>query len=137
MEIFVIVAVIVTVYLVSSFVKEKLERFQTPHPVIQSLKRKLRPVYPDIDDLLILEGKESYSLNKNKVYICLKDKKTGELYDHNMLTYVLLHELAHVMNKDDVGHTPKFHEKFDELLDKAESLGLYDSSLPLIQDYCK
>ena len=54
-----------------------------------------------------------------------------------IITYVLLHELAHVMNKDDVGHTPKFHKKFDELLEKAENLGIYDSTLPLIHDYCK
>ena len=83
-EIFIVVATIFTLYLVSSLIKEGFERFQTPHPVIQSLKQKVKPIYPNIDKLLILEGKESYSLNKNKVYLCLKDKKTGQLYDHNL-----------------------------------------------------
>ena len=93
-------------------------------------------MHPIIGSTKIREGKESFTLNKNEVSLCLKDKKTGEIYDDNMLTYVLLHEIAHVINKDDVGHTPKFHKKFDELLEKATQLGLFDPSKELIEDYC-
>jgi hypothetical protein len=48
-----------------------------------------------------------------------------------MLTYVGLHELAHVLC-DEVGHTAKFYQIFDELLDKAHQMGLYDPSIPII-----
>jgi hypothetical protein len=106
------------------------------HPVINSLQQKLTAIHPIIGSLKIREGKESFTLNKKDVSLCLKDKKTGELYDDNMLTYVLLHEIAHVINKDDVGHTPKFHKKFDELLERATQLGLFDPNKELVEDYC-
>ena len=45
--------------------------------------------------------------------MCLKDKN-GKYYDDNMLNYVALHELAHVLC-DEIGHTDKFYAIFDEL----------------------
>tara|TARA_Y100000389_G_scaffold47439_1_gene42542 strand:- start:21433 stop:21894 length:462 start_codon:yes stop_codon:yes gene_type:complete len=115
----------------------------TSHPVIEKLKLDLGQVCPEIRDMRIVEGDSSYTINKKKIYLCLKDKKNGNLYDKNMLTYVLLHEMAHVLNtgnpdpEEDIGHTDAFHRKFDKLLMRAEKLGLYNASLPLVEDYCK
>ncbi len=122
-------------------ISQKAETFalfhnKPKHPVINSLQQKLSAVHPIIGSLKIREGKESFTLNKKDVSLCLKDKKSGNIYDDNMLTYVLLHEIAHVLNKDDVGHTPKFHKKFDELLEKATNLGLFDPNKELVEDYC-
>ena len=52
-----------------------------------------------------------------------------------MLTYVLIHELAHCISSS-IGHTEEFHDNFDMLLKKAENMGLYDSSIPPIDNYC-
>lgn len=91
----------------------------------------------------IVKGNKSYTVNKKKIYLCLYDKKTGELYNKNMLVYVLLHELAHVLNEgnadpaQDIGHTEAFHAVFDKLLDRAEELGVYDPDVPLVDKYCE
>ena len=53
-----------------------------------------------------------------------------------MLLYVLLHELSHVLC-DEVGHTEKFHEIFDQILAEANKQGIYDNSYSIIQDYCQ
>jgi hypothetical protein len=112
------------------------EMFDKPNPVINELVEEVSKVYPPCKELKIVEGDQSYTLNKKKVFLCLKDKRTGKTYDKNMLIYVLLHELAHVLNKDDVGHTPAFHAEFDKLLAIAEEKGIFDPSIPLEEDYC-
>lgn len=111
------------------------KHYQKPiDPIIIELKQQLRKIHPMIDQIEMYEGKRSYTINKEKVYLCLKDEK-GEYYDKNMLTYVLLHELAHVLC-DEVGHTDKFHEIFNGLLDRAVDLKLYDPDIPIIKNYC-
>jgi hypothetical protein len=50
---------------------------------------------------------------------------------------VTLHEISHFLNKEDIGHTPKFHSIFEDLIEKASELGIYNPSIPLIQGYCE
>jgi len=50
---------------------------------------------------------ESYTINKKKVHICMKDEN-DKYYEDDMLMYVLLHELAHCKCKS-IGHTDEFH----------------------------
>ena len=52
-----------------------------------------------------------------------------------MLMYVAIHELGHVLC-DEIGHTPKFHRIFRELLEKAENLKIYDPNIPIVMNYC-
>lgn len=103
-------------------------------PIIIELKHQLKKIHPMIDQIEMYEGKRSYTIDKKKVYLCLKDEN-GDYYDKNMLTYVLLHELAHVLC-DEVGHTDKFRDIFNTLLDKAVDLKLYDPNIPIIKNYC-
>ena len=107
------------------------------NPTIERLKEKVRKVVPQIDQVQLREGEKSYTLDKQKIYLCLADKQTGKTYNDNMLVYVLLHELAHVLNKEDIGHTPAFNRKFDEILKVAEAKGIYDPNLPLVPGYCE
>ena len=102
--------------------------------MLHELKRIISPVHKKILDVKLYEGSKSYTINKEKIYLCLKDEN-GHYYNKNMLIYVTLHELAHVLN-DDIGHTDSFHEKFEELLDKATELGIYNPSIPVIDNYC-
>ena len=53
-----------------------------------------------------------------------------------MLLYVLLHEISHVIC-DEVGHTEKFSEIFDAVLEEATKMKIYDPNIPIINDYCQ
>jgi hypothetical protein len=122
---------------------ELTEFFDETPPIIEELKREVSRVHPKCAEMKIVKGNKSYTVNKKKIYLCLYDKKTGELYNKNMLVYVLLHELAHVLNEgnadpaQDIGHTEAFHAVFDKLLDRAEELGVYDPDVPLVDKYCE
>ena len=43
----------------------------------------------------------------------------GKYYTDNTLIYVILHEVAHVLC-DEIGHTEKFQNIHQELIDKAQ-----------------
>jgi len=82
----------------------------------------------------------SYSVNKGqKIVFCLraKGKPVETLVEDNIIMFVALHELAHIMTVS-VGHTEEFWENFRVLLRVAIKLKLYQdqdySSKPV--DYC-
>ena len=104
-------------------------------PMLVKLKEVLHPLHPDVKKLRLYKGKKSYTINKERIYLCLYDKN-GDYYPMNLLLYVLIHEFSHYLNKDDVGHTPAFHKKFEELLDQASALGIYNPSIPIDPTYC-
>jgi hypothetical protein len=85
-------------------------------------------------DLTLEDGIKSYTINKENIYLCLKDEN-NKYYENNMLVYVLLHEISHTIC-DEVGHTKKFHLYFQELLKKAIELKVYNSDIPIIKNYC-
>tara|TARA_Y100000389_G_C17341796_1_gene453746 strand:- start:235 stop:975 length:741 start_codon:yes stop_codon:yes gene_type:complete len=68
----------------------------------------------------------SYSVNKGeKIVFCLRDKKEGEtLVKENIMTFVSIHELAHLMTKS-IGHEPEFWANFKLLLKISIDNGLY------------
>jgi len=68
----------------------------------------------------------SYSLNKGeKIILCIRSKdKTNALIDENTVTFVALHELAHVMTLS-IGHTKEFWENFRFILANAIHFKLY------------
>jgi hypothetical protein len=87
-----------------------------------------------INDIVIREGKESYTENKKYIYLCMRNRK-GELYKFNTLIYVLLHEISHVINNE-LHHTKKFFLIFSQLLSHAEQLGYYNRAIPFEFNYC-
>ena len=80
-------------------------------------------------------GDKSYTINKEKIYICLKNDK-GEYYDDNLLIYVTAHELSHALCEE-IGHTELFQEIFDALLQELISDGIYNPSVPIDMTYCE
>ena len=64
----------------------------------------------------------------------MKDE-AGKYYEDNMVIYVALHDLAHVLC-DEVVHTEKWKKIFEDLLLEAETKAVYDSNVPPILDYC-
>ena len=123
-----ITVLIILFFVLRNQVKEYYEQLD---PVLYKIKENLRPLHSSIDKLRFFEGKKSYTINKKKIYLCLKDEN-GDYYDYNMLIYVALHELSHVIC-DEIGHTPKFHRIFDDLLKQATDMNIY---IPIIKNYC-
>ena len=68
----------------------------------------------------------AYSENKGeKIAFCLNTTKNGStLIDENTLTFVAVHELAHVASKS-IGHTPEFWDNFKFLLENAVEIHIY------------
>lgn len=110
------------------------EWFFQQDPVLSRLKEQLAELHPRFRTVEIHVGDNSFTLNKRKVFICLKDEK-GRYYSRNMLCYVILHEYAHMLC-DELGHTAKHSRIFEDLLKKAADKGLYNPHIPPISNYC-
>ena len=92
----------------------------------QRLQKKFNP--KKLVETLPTSEYTAYSENKGeKLAFCLDKKKnsTDNLIDINTLTYVAIHELAHICTLS-IGHTPEFWENFKFLLVQAKSAGLYN-----------
>lgn len=68
----------------------------------------------------------SYSVNKGeKIVFCLRSRDEEEkLVKEQVMMFVALHELAHVMSKS-IGHTEEFWTNFKFLLEEAISAKIY------------
>ena len=81
----------------------------------------------------------SYSVNKGeKLVFCIRDKKKGEpIVKENIMTFVIIHECAHLLNES-VGHDVSFWSAMKLLLKIAIDNGIYKNidfnSSP--QEYC-
>ena len=144
-----IILLFVVSYLIFTQVRENL----TPDdPAIVNLKNKLGILFSGsvkftgileklngkkyMSMISIQRGNKSYTINKKRIYMCLKDQD-GNYYNTNTLVNVCLHEISHTICPDTDDHSPTFYKIFDELLLKAEECGIYDPKLPMDPDYCK
>ena len=130
-----LVIFLISLFLLFSITTRIQEKYSEDDPMLERLRDVLKNVFPDIQNVILLKGDKSYTINKKRIHLCLTDKG-GRYYDQNMLVFVLLHELAHVRCSD-IGHTDQFHRIFKELLDVAIQHGIYDPTIPIIKDYCE
>ena len=104
---------------------------------VQRLKEGYNP--KKIYETLPTSKYTAYSENKGeKLAFCLDtEKQDGQLIDLNTLTFVAIHELAHIATES-VGHTPEFWDNFKFLLQEANEINIYEpvdySKTP--QRYC-
>lgn len=87
-----------------------------------------------LNEIKLYVGSKSYTINKTRIYMCIRDSN-NRYYDDNSLMFVLLHEISHVICKS-IGHTEEFHKIFEDLLVEAEKVGIYNSKIPMIKNYC-
>ena len=67
----------------------------------------------------------SYSVNKGEeIVLCVRSKLDNSLHDIDILMYVAIHELAHVICPE-IGHTKLFNQIFQYILRVAETHHLY------------
>ena len=91
---------------------------------IARLKAKFRP--ENIEESEAGSNYTSYSVNKGeKIVFCIRSKdKEARLEDENLLMFVAIHELGHIMTLS-TGHTDEFWDNFRFLLKEAIKLGIY------------
>lgn len=107
-----------------TIVKHCIETYPNDEKVIR-LHKGFNP--KKIMETLPTSEYTAYSENKGeKIAFCLNtEKKNGNLIDINTLTFVALHELAHVCTKS-IGHTKEFWDNFKFLLIEAEKINIYE-----------
>lgn len=71
-------------------------------------------------------GYTSYTVNKGaETVFCLRPRDDDQVfYDLNLLTFVAIHELAHMASQSE-GHTAEFKAVFGFLLEHAIKIGIY------------
>ena len=103
--------------------KAALEKF----PDSSDIKRMNKKFNPNnISEATKNNQYTSYSVNKGeKLVFCIRQKDDKEsIIDDNTVTFVAIHELAHIMTKS-VGHTYEFWDNFKILLKVAIDEKLY------------
>jgi hypothetical protein len=92
---------------------------------IQRLVQKFNPT--KISETLPTSEYTAYSENKGeKLAFCLNKEKNGtKLIDENTLTFVAIHELAHIMTTSE-GHKQEFWQNFKFLLEQAKAAKIYE-----------
>lgn len=86
----------------------------------------------------------TYTVDKQDIHICLRTRDKNEnLYDINILMYVLLHELSHLCNYNQyndaiIGHGTEFLNIFSLLTQESIDIGVYRYENYKInpQEYC-
>ena len=91
---------------------------------VKRLKEKFNP--DKIREAEHEKDTTSYTINKGEMmHLCLRHKNSEKtLHDENLLMFVIIHELAHVMSKT-VGHNSEFYDNFKFLLEEASNMGIY------------
>lgn len=111
-----------------------VEALVSKYPKDPRVKRVKERFNPDkISESSPTSQYTSYSVNKGeKIVFCLRSKEADkELHDFNTITFVALHELAHLMTES-IGHTPEFWDNFRFILKNAIQKGYYQ-----VQDFKK
>lgn len=92
---------------------------------VHRLVQKFNPT--KISETLPTSEFTAYSENKGeKLAFCLDKKKNGtKLIDINTLTFVAIHELAHIMTESE-GHKQEFWQNFKFLLEQAKAANIYE-----------
>ncbi len=93
-------------------------------PRTKLLKKRFNPF--KISESSATSEHTSYSVNKGeKIVFCLRQKDTKQdLHDLNTITFVALHELAHIMTTS-IGHTREFWDNFRFILKHSIQYGFY------------
>jgi hypothetical protein len=100
------------------------------HSTHSMTKRLLRYYNPDNlveNSPKNISGDTSFTYNDGSTLaLCLRDLKKGyNLHDINTITFVFIHELAHISIPQS-GHPPKFWDAFKRLLLDSNTIGLIE-----------
>jgi|TARA_B110000858_G_scaffold196978_1_gene257187 hypothetical protein len=112
---------------VTQTLKKLVKYMGEEFPKRDNVKRLVKNFNPKkVTETLPTSSYTAYSENKGeKLAFCTTTTKEGDnLIDENTLTFVGIHEIAHIMTKS-VGHTSEFWKNFKFLLQNAIKIKLY------------
>ena len=118
-------------------VKKLISHLDTNYNTDQSKNyfiKKLKDNYNQsiLSEAAIDKRYTTYTIDKKEMHICLRTRDEYEnLYDINLLMYVILHELAHFCNYDEngypiQGHGDEFKDIFKFLIIESIKVGVYE-----------
>ena len=113
--------------IVTQKLKKLVSHLDDIYPDRNNVKRLVSGFNPTkIVETLPTSEYTAYSENKgDKIAFCLDTEKgSGNLIDDNTLTFVGLHEIAHIATES-VGHTNEFWTNFKFLLQEASKIKIY------------
>ena len=95
------------------------------NPDIQLLSKRFNE--NNIQETDLSDGGTSYSIDKGKeIHLCIRNKEDAKIHHINLLMFVTIHELAHIMSTS-YGHNNEFGENFKYLLKQAVKTGVYQA----------
>ena len=112
---------------VTEKMKKLVDYMKNKYPNNENVKRLVKNFNPKkVSETLPTSELTAFSENKGeKIAFCLNKTKDGDdLIDINTLTFVAIHELAHLMTKS-YGHKQDFWQNFKFLLQNAKDAGVY------------
>jgi len=112
---------------VSQKCKQLVEFMKKKYPNDKRVQKLVKGFNPKkISETLPTSTLTAYSENKGeKIAFCLNTTKDGDkLIDLNTLTFVAIHELAHIMTTS-IGHKQDFWQNFKFLLINAKEANIY------------
>ena len=115
---------------------------QPQHPVTKFLIKNYQSKI--LQETIPESGLISYTENKSTINMCLRSRDAdNKIYNVNILTYVVLHELAHFCNYNwigfpIIGHGNEFRKIFKFLVENAIKCKIYifDDYRVAPKDYC-
>jgi hypothetical protein len=113
--------------IVTQKLKKLVSHLGDTYPERNNVKRLVSGFNPTkIVETLPTSEYTAYSENKgDKIAFCLDTEKgSGNLIDDNTLTFVGIHEIAHIATES-VGHTNEFWTNFKFLLQEASKIKIY------------
>lgn len=111
-------------------IKERIEKLliylKRTYPNNSDIQRLFKNYNEDnIRETDIDDNDTSFSIDKGQeLHLCLRDKKSLKLHKINILMFVTIHELAHLMSKS-YGHNGEFNKNFIFLLKESIKIGIY------------
>lgn len=66
---------------------------------------------------IFVDANCSYTVDKSKVYIKMVDQQTGKWFPSCVVEQVILHEIAHALDKKSVGHDEAFEQTLTRIID--------------------
>lgn len=105
-------------------------------------KSEYKESKPNLDFTVNITTNPSYVINKEHIFMCLRNPTNKDMYDKNTINYVAIHELAHIIDHDSNGsktdeHGESFQKIFDSLIKTAIQHNYYDPRKSIASAYCK
>ena len=125
---------------VTGNMKDLVEHMKKTYPDRKNVQRLVSNFNPKkIYETLPTSSYTAYSENKGeKLAFCTTTTKHGNrLIDENTLTFVAIHEMAHIATES-VGHKQEFWDNFKELLKYSKDAGVYEPERYKLEpkEYC-